>query len=391
MYRKLKAGYLFDGKTFWPENTVLVTEENGTIVDLVNNENAGSEIEIYDGMLIPGFINGHCHLELSHLKGFITEGGGLVDFVQQIMSKRNINSGKIQEAMKNAEQEMYETGVAAVGDICNTAHTIPVKQKSNIYWHNFIEVAGFVESDAEKRLGIALDLKHEFEMNLLSNTTTVCPHAPYSVSKKLFQLINRGTINEILSIHNQECEAENELYFEKEGDFLRLYKNLGIDVSAFNASGKSSLQSWLPNFTNQSSFISVHNTFINQSDIDFIKNKKEDFYYCLCPNANQYIEQRMPPIELLRKNNCTLVLGTDSYASNRQLNILEEIKTIQRETHHTIPLDEILTWATFNGAKALGIENRFGSFEKNKKPGIVCIENMNHLSVTEQSIAKRIL
>ena len=84
----------------------------------------------------------------------------------------------------------------------------------------------------------------------------------------------------------------------------------------------------------------------------------------------------MPPIDLLRKNNRTIVIGTDSYASNWQLNILEEIKTIQQQTSNAIPLQEVLQWATINGAKALQVEENFGSFEKGKQPGVVLIDSM---------------
>ena len=99
----------------------------------------------------------------------------------------------------------------------------------------------------------------------------------------------------------------------------------------------------------------------------------------------------MPPIDLLRKNNCNLVIGTDSYASNWQLNILDEIKTIKKETSSTIPLIEILQWATINGAKALRIDDKFGSFEKGKKPGVVLINKMDELNITGDSSAKRLL
>jgi imidazolonepropionase-like amidohydrolase len=84
----------------------------------------------------------------------------------------------------------------------------------------------------------------------------------------------------------------------------------------------------------------------------------------------------LPPIELFRKNNCAIVLGTDSLASNWRLNILDEIKTI-RKNFPEIPLQELLGWATINGAKALEMDDQSGSFEKGKKPGIVLINEEN--------------
>jgi cytosine/adenosine deaminase-related metal-dependent hydrolase len=98
----------------------------------------------------------------------------------------------------------------------------------------------------------------------------------------------------------------------------------------------------------------------------------------------------MPPIELLRSQKATIVMGTDSYASNWSLNMLDEIKTIQ---HHLpqIPLDELLGWATLNGAKALQMDKGIGSFEKGKKPGIVLIEGLsNENKVIESTSSRRI-
>ena len=181
----------------------------------------------------------------------------------------------------------------------------------------------------------------------------------------------------------------------KTGDFLRLYKNFGIDIQSFEPTGKSSFQSWLPMFTNHQPIISVHNTFTRGEDLDFAKSWQQDFkqpiYFCLCINANHYIEQKTPPIDLLRENNCQIVLGTDSYASNEQLNILEEVKTIQQQTNYSVPLPELLKWATINGAKALQLDDKLGSFEKGKIPGIVLIENLDNLKTTHQSFARRIL
>jgi len=96
-------------------------------------------------------------------------------------------------------------------------------------------------------------------------------------------------------------------------------------------------------------------------------------FFCLCINANQYIEDAVPPIEMFRKNNCNIILGTDSFASNWSLSIADEIKTI-RNHFPNIASGEILKWATFNGAKALEMDHTLGSLDKGKKPGIILID-----------------
>ena len=388
LYRKFTAAHIFTGHQLLDSNFVLITTAQGEVVSIVAKDDAGDDIEFLEGMLSPGFINAHCHLELSHLKNVIPAGTGLVQFVQQVITKRSpLDEAKLL-AMHAAETEMYNSGIVAVGDICNTADTIYLKQKSKLHWHNFIEVSGFVGAAAMQRLDAAKVIAAMFMDG--AQKKSLSPHAPYSVSTILFEQLNIETNNQLITIHNQECAAEDELYQNKTGDFLSFYKNFGIDIASFEPTGKTSLQSWLPYFTNNQYIISVHNTFTSQADIAFA-SQHPYLYFCLCINANKYIEQKIPPIDLLRKNTANIILGTDSYASNWQLNIVEEIKSIQQATSYSIPLQEILQWATINGALALQMEDVLGSFEKGKKPGVVLIQGLNGLHTTASSFASRIL
>jgi cytosine/adenosine deaminase-related metal-dependent hydrolase len=208
--------------------------------------------------------------------------------------------------------------------------------------------------------------------------TAIVPHAPYSVSQELWQLIKPYFAGRTVSIHNQETAFEDELFLQGTGDFIRMYQMMQMDYSHHQPTGKSSLQSYFPQLNEAGNIILVHNTFTKQEDINYlqfqISNFKSQIFFCLCVNANQYIENAMPPIDMFRDNGCTMVLGTDSLASNWSLNILDEIKTIQKH-HPSIPLEEMLQWATINGARALAMDNQLGSFEKGKKPGVVLIED----------------
>jgi aminodeoxyfutalosine deaminase len=374
--RKLKGTNIFNGTQFLGANKVLVIDNSGTIQAIVNDAEAGADVEIHHGILCPGFVNAHCHIELSHLKSKIPTNTGLVNFILQILALRGPNDTKL-AAMQAAEQELYQSGTVAVGDICNTTDSIILKKQSNIYWHNFIEVSGFVDAMAHKKMEDIEAIANEFEAQLLNKRQiSIVPHAPYSVSKTLFGLINEHAKNKTISIHNQETKTENDFFENSTGDFNKLYKKLGIDISHFTATEKTSLQTWMSYITNTERIIAVHNTFTSQADIDFAKNylNPHKMFYCLCPNANLYIENCFPNINMFVQNNCNIVLGTDSYASNTSLNIYDEIKTIQKHFPE-IPLDNILQWATYNGARALSIEDKFGSFHIGKKPGIVLINS----------------
>jgi aminodeoxyfutalosine deaminase len=372
--RKLKGNNIFNGTSFLGPNKVLVTKTNGTIEAIIDEKDASTDVEIVNGIICPGFVNAHCHLELSHLKNKIPTHTGLVNFILQILQLRGPSNHK-EEAMQAAATEMYNSGIVAVGDICNTTDTIAIKKESNIYWHNFVEVSGFVDAMAQKKMEDIIAIATSFETELNSKRqTSIVPHAAYSVSKTLFEYINQKANNKTLSIHNQETKTENDFFINRTGDFLKLYDNLGIDITAFEATQKTSLQTWLPYITATERIIAVHNTFTSQADVDFAKQyvNPHKMFYCLCVNANLYIENELPNVQMFVENNCNIVLGTDSYASNNQLSIFAEIKTIQKH-FPAIPLETILQWATFNGAKALGVEDKFGSLHVGKKPGIVLL------------------
>ena len=276
---------------------------------------------------------------------------------------------------------MLLNGIVAAGDICNNILTLPQKKKQRLAYYNFIEASGWLPSISEMRFERSLNIYNEFQNAKCKMQNAIVPHAPYSVSDELWKLIIPYFENKVVSIHNQETSFEDELFLEGTGDLVRMYELMNINNSHFIPAKKSSLQNYFSRLSKAASLLLVHNTFIKQADIDFAKNNITDdqqLSFCICANANQYIENTMPPIQLLVENNCNIVLGTDSLASNHSLNLLDEMKTIQKN-FPDISLQQMLQWATLNGAKALQMENTLGSFEKEKKPGVVVIENcLNH-------------
>jgi aminodeoxyfutalosine deaminase len=374
---KISADRIFDGFRFRP-NTVLITDEQGKIIDLPATEDAGEDIMRVDGNLCPGMINCHGHLELSHMKGFTPEGTGLVKFVLDVVQQRHFPEEQILLAIEKAEDEMLANGIVAMGDICNNMLTIPQKLKGRIYYHNFIEASGFHPAIAEQRFQRSLDIFREYGKyySIPIESNSIVPHAPYSVADELWDKIIRFPGNHLFTIHNQETVGENDWFINKTGELGELYERMNIDATAFKPTGKSSLQSFLPRFLPNQSVILVHNVHTSEEDIRFcqLPTVNCQLYWCLCPNANQYITGSMPPVDLFMKNECTIVLGTDSLASNHQLDLLAEIRTI-RKHFPSIPIENFLQWATSNGAKALDLDLQLGSFEKGKTPGIIVIDN----------------
>ncbi|MEX6690441.1 amidohydrolase family protein [Danxiaibacter flavus] len=371
---KFKADKIFTGENFIG-NSVLITDERGIIQEIVPEADAGDGVQQYKGILSPGFVNCHCHLELSFLKGLIPEGTGLVDFVINVMTRRSFPMDEIETAIAKGEQEMIENGIVAVADICNDASTLNQKLRNNLRYLNFIEVSGFIPPSAEKRFEQGQQILNRFIQSGL-DASVIVPHAPYSTSTELMKLINAEAAGKVLSMHNQETLQEETFFTTGISEFRKLFDFFKMDISFYQPPGVNSLYATLPHLNMPKNILLVHNTFTGPEDIFLAHQHSEDYaqdlFFCTCINANLYIEDTTPPLELLRKNNCTIVLGTDSLASNHSLSIWDEIKSIHQHFPN-IELEEILTWSTANGAKALLMDKELGFFEKGMQPGVIVL------------------
>ncbi len=367
----LTANKVHNGHSFMPQGTTLEVDAAGTVVSILDAPTA--DTLFYDGILVPGFVNAHCHLELSHMKGAISKGTGLIPFLQQVTFNRNNWTAEQKEhALQHAFVAMKQNGVVAVGDISNTTDTLPQRGAEDMRFHTFVECIGFNPAFAEKAFHNSFANYQVFAQQLPESgllQQSLVPHAPYSVSPALFQLIDKALPGSVISIHNQESAAENSFYIDKTGAVLDLLNGFNIDHSSFVASGKTSLTTYMEYFTTQHSYIFVHNTFSAREDIEYLQSRNIDFTFCLCPNANLYIENRLPPVEMFQAMNVRLCLGTDSLASNDSLSIIEEMNTLLA-MGDGVALEHVITWATYNGACALKMDQQMGSFEVGKTPGI---------------------
>src|SRR4249920_2152001 len=115
-YRKFKADKLFDGYRFHEKDSVLITGDDGTVEAIVSAAEAGDDVQTFSGILSPGLINCHCHLELSHLKNVIPPHTGLIGFLCSVVTKRDFPREVIDQEIIKAEKEMYDNGIVAVGD-----------------------------------------------------------------------------------------------------------------------------------------------------------------------------------------------------------------------------------------------------------------------------------
>jgi cytosine/adenosine deaminase-related metal-dependent hydrolase len=378
--KRFSAQYIITNSSPLLKRAVINTEDDGTIISISDTAGELKEehsVEFHNGIIVPGFVNCHCHLELSHMKNSVPSGKGLESFIEQIRSKRDTNVDKIIKYAYPADNDMYNKGISLCADICNTSETFTLKQKSRISYLNLLEVFGIDPDKASRRIEELFRLSvNASEMNL---PFSLVPHSAYSMSLTLLRLLKeKSEQNKVTSIHFMETPGEREFLENHSGPLMISYQRSGLIQSGIETV-KNHAEVVLNEVTQAGNLILVHNTFADRETIKAVK-KRKNLYWCLCPNSNVYIEGEVPPVDLLIEEGCEIVIGTDSLASNTELSILEELKTLQLN-FPSLSLEDLISWATVNGARALGEENRFGIIKPGIKPGLVLLQNVDLINM----------
>jgi aminodeoxyfutalosine deaminase len=370
--RKISADLIYTIDTAPLQNAVLIIDNEGKILAIENRkDHDAASVEHHQGIITPGFINTHCHLELSHMKGLVETGTTLIPFITNVVQRRGADAEIIQDAIARADQDMYDAGIVAVGDISNVIDTFATKAKSKLRYYTFVEMFDFLQEDNAQATYDQYKSVYDALENNDKDARSAVPHAPYSVSKNLFQHINalNGATPQTISIHNQETKPEMDLFLHGNGDFVSFYSKFGISLDTFEPSGKASIDYALQNMEAQHRSLFVHNTLTSLEDIQAAQAWSPNTYWATCANANLYIENRMPNYQHFLDAKARVTIGTDSLTSNWQLSVLEEMKTILRFQSY-LDFDTVIRWATLNGAEALGFDAQLGSISLGKTPGL---------------------
>lgn len=366
------ANYIFNGRKLI-KNAFVSVGDLGEIV-YISPENEAliekPQMSFYNGIISPGFINAHCHLELSDKKYSYIDPPGLSQFIKDVLEDRNLP--KDERKISLSDRKMFENGISAVGDISNTNVSIDVKSKSNIFYKTFVELSGMQPHEAVERYRGGVELQQEFKLKGLHANITI--HSFYSICRQLFDLVKDSNDAEIVSIHFLESSQENELFKKKSGSLYELMEYFKKDYSPI-CNTHECLSELLDQF-NRARIILVHNVCLERSEI----YKNGNVSYCLCPKSNLLLHNQLPKSSFVRQVRDSFVVGTDSLSSNDTLCVLSELKCLE-ENYTFLKLEELLKAATYNGAKALGVGDQFGDFVVGKKPGLILIENVDFIDM----------
>ncbi|MFZ2339111.1 MAG: amidohydrolase family protein [Bacteroidales bacterium] len=374
--KHFSAQYIFTNEGPPLKRGIVSVGNDGTIAaveDSAGNPQERESAEFHNGIIIPGFVNCHCHLELSHMKGRTAPGKGLAEFLKNFRTKRENGNETMLFSAAEADREMYSGGVVLCADICNTRMTFDIKKKSRIKYISLLEVFGLQTEKAGGRMDEIMQLAaiaHDYNLPY-----SIVPHATYSISLTLFRLLKEATANnKITSLHFMETEAEKTFLKYYDGPLMESYRDSEL-LPENQEIVSDHAEAVLDEVTPSGNLILVHNTFVDRTTIKKVR-KRKNLYWCLCPRANIYIENRVPPVDLLTEEGCRIVIGTDSLASNDSLDILSELKVLQAHFPE-VALAELVRWATLNGAAALRQTNSYGSIRRGKKPGLLLLQDVD--------------
>ncbi|GIV27544.1 MAG: amidohydrolase [Bacteroidia bacterium] len=364
--RIIKAKSIFNGEKFIQEN-VLVIKDN-RIVDLFFSESNENITELYDGILVPGFVNAHCHLELSYLHHQFEHYQELLGFIRQMFQKRNLfNEKEIISQAEYWDKKMYENGIVAVGDIVNTIHTLNIKVQSPIHYINFIEVFGLLADKSELIFHKSTELQTTFLNHHLS--AFLAAHAPYSLSNPLWYLLlnyyKNNTQQITSSLHFLESSDEKNLLTNRDS-LMRTFFEKEFNLKQYELTQISyNFETYFQQLVKHSkTTILVHSTFWKGEYQNIINSFKNKIFFCLCPNANLLIEQKLPDVDYISSYSDNICLGTDSLASNFNLSIVDEMNVLLTNFPQ-LSIEKVLKWGTSNGAKALNLNTKIGYIKMN--------------------------
>ncbi len=307
------------------------------------------EIDYGEGVILPGLVNAHTHLELSALKDAVQTTAGFHAWVKELIAKRaDLDPETLKQGAVSGMRDLLSSGCAVVGEISTLGITQDLFSESVLSGVWFQEILGNPWNPVLKcRKGTRQHL-------------SVAGHAPHTTSPDILKKLKALSLREKLpfSIHLSESEDERSFFEQGRGQWADFLTERGIDFSGWGIPGKTPVAHADNLGLLDSQTLAVHVNYADEEDLRIISEK--NVFVCLCLRSNARLHDRIPDVKGLMKKKIKLCLGTDSLASVETLSIFDEM-AYAAEKFPSIPPGEILAMATENGAAALGFPGVLGS------------------------------
>jgi cytosine/adenosine deaminase-related metal-dependent hydrolase len=305
------------------------------------------------GVLLPGLVNAHCHIELSQLAGQIPIGGGFVPWVEAVVAARGRPGEDAVRARADAIRLLEDQGTVAVGDVSNTLGHLDLLAASRLRAVVFLELLAWDPAHAESTVAWA-------EERLTAAARTPAPgvevrlaaHAPHSVSPELLsRLVDRGGV---ASLHLAESPEESRFLAEGDGPWAEFLVRRGLGHVPFRPPGKSPVAYADELGLLHPALVAVHAVQVDEADRERLARR--GVAVALCPRSNRNIGVGTADVPGLLDAGVRLCLGTDSLASVETLNVLDDAVLLSQE-FPDLDRAAIVRMATAGGAEALGLDD----------------------------------
>jgi cytosine/adenosine deaminase-related metal-dependent hydrolase len=350
-----------------------VVEANGVITYVGPRAGAppGDDYELGEAILLPGLINTHTHLELTAMRGFL-ENCQFAQWIDKLRQTRNavLNDEMLLDSARLGIIEGLEAGITTYADTCSTGVAMIAMRELGVRGVMYQEVFGPDPSHAEDAMRDLADRIAKLERQRSDLVSLgVSPHAPYTVSDRLYGLAARFANEHAfpLAMHIAESDSEYALVTRAHGDFADRWRNRGISVTV---RARSPIELLERHGVLDRGPLLIHCVRVDHTDIAIIAG-----HHCAvahCPASNAKFGHGIAPLLPLVAAGIRVGLGSDSVASNNRMDILDEarlavlIHRAATQQHDAFDAHQALELATIGGARALGIDSRVGSLEVEK-------------------------
>jgi cytosine/adenosine deaminase-related metal-dependent hydrolase len=358
-------------------NGALVVDEEGRIVFVGEREKmpSGTEQTAYpSSVIMPGLINAHTHLEFSDLEAPLGQPG--IEFTQWIgeVIKFRFGGGRVTkpEAIQMGLKQSAKHGVVAIGEIA----TSPLAVEDYLgalpcpmFLRVFFEQLGSDDSVIDQKI---TELEEFFGQAAAAESKSqivaaISPHAPYSVGDRLLEELVTVSQSKrsCIAMHVAETMAEREFVEVKTGPFVDMLRSLGVwRPEAYGSYG--SITRILEKLSQCESSLVVHGNYLNGEELDFIASNRDKMSVVFCPRTHAFFGHARYPLEELLGRGINVAVGTDSRASNPDLDLGGELVEIHRR-HPDLAPETVLKMGTIAGAAALGLDESFGTLVEGRK------------------------
>lgn len=334
------------------DGAVLV--EDGRIIAVapyLDLKGQGELIQYDDSALVPGLVNAHCHLELSHLADLGREQvrkNDITGWIRQLLARRREAGDDFIAAAQEALAGLYQSGVIMVADIGNMPDAARINAGSPCHHLFFQEMIGGLTKEGEQD-----ELNRLEGIMAAGHQGIITGHAPYSTGPELLVALKKRTreLGQVFSLHLAESGDEIEFLQNGSGPMARFLTEFGFFDSSFSppASGPAAYLDSLGLL--DSDTLCVHCVQLTEEEMAILARRQAKV--CLCPGSNEYLGVGRAPVAEMISHGLAPALGTDSLASNPQLNLWHEMSLLRQDHPHLEP-EMVFAMATVNGAMALG-------------------------------------